>query len=165
MNTLIIYNSTFGNTQQIAEAITSALRTYGTVRCLNVSEVHALDVQDVDLLILGCPTQIHGLAPAMRTFVEHILDRSFEGLAVAVFDTRYRMSRLLSGSASTVLANRLEKAGANLLLPAKSFFVADREGPLEEGELERAKRWTRQIIERFEMFHAQSATTLTTNQP
>jgi len=157
MNTLIIYDSAFGNTQQIAGAITNALQTYGTVRCLKVSEVHALDTQGVDLLILGCPTQLHGLAPAMRALVEHILERSLEGLAAAAFDTRYRMSRLLSGSASTVLANRLEKAGANLLLPAKSFFVADREGPLEEGELERAERWTRQIIERFEMFHTQLA--------
>src|SRR5581483_1444190 len=157
MNTLIIYDSTFGNTQQIAVTITRALETYGTVRCIEVSRVDTLDVQGVDLLILGCPTQLHGLAPAMRALVEHIPDRTLEGLAAAAFDTRYRMSSLMSGSASKVLASKLKKAGANLLLPAKSFFVVGREGPLEDGALEQAEQWTRQIMERFEMLHAQPA--------
>ncbi len=37
------------------------------------------------------------------------------------------------------------KAGGELAAPAEGFFVVDTEGPLQEGELERAAAWARQV--------------------
>jgi flavodoxin len=157
MNILVIYDSTFGNTQQLAVIIARALKSYGTVQCVKASEVNIRDIQGTDLLILGSPTQSHGLPPSMHALIEALPDHTLEGLAVATFDTRYRMSSVFSGSSAQILASKLKKAGANLLLPAKSFFVVGREGPLEDEELERAEQWTRQIMERLELLKVQTA--------
>ena len=63
------------------------------------------------------------------------------GLVVACFDTRFHKPRWLTGSAARFMAKRLSKMGFLLLGPSESFFVKGKEGPLEDGELERAEIW------------------------
>jgi hypothetical protein len=67
------------------------------------------------------------------------------------------MFKLLTGAASEGIARRLTELGARMLLPPESFIVAGGEGPLVEGELERAVRWVRspQVLEAL---HAAAAT-------
>jgi len=60
------------------------------------------------------------------------------------------MSAWKSGSAAHGIASKLKRAGASLIVEPESFFVAEREGPLEEGELERAATWAEDIYQRFE---------------
>jgi hypothetical protein len=60
------------------------------------------------------------------------------------------MSAWKSGSAAPIIASRLKRAGASLVLPPESFFVAEREGPLEKGELERAEQWAEQVFAQYE---------------
>ena len=52
---------------------------------------------------------------------------------------------VLVGSAGRALARRLSRKGFELVAPAESFFVRDSEGPLEDGELERARAWARRV--------------------
>ncbi len=47
----------------------------------------------------------------------------------------------------TRIANRLKKAGAVLAVPPEGFYVADIEGPLMDGELERAAAWARSLLQ------------------
>jgi len=150
MNTLIIYDSTFGNTEQLARAMASRLGDYGMVILFRVPEAGALEIKDADVLIIGGPTQRHGLSPAMRAFLGRMSRRSMHGLGAAAFDTRYHMSAWKSGSAASRIASILKRAGASLVLSPESFFVAEREGPLEEGELEHAAQWAEQVFEQFE---------------
>ncbi len=63
MHALVVYDSQFGNTERIAAAIADTLRTTGEVRLAHVEPAHPLDLEGVDLLILGCPTQ--GWAPTV----------------------------------------------------------------------------------------------------
>lgn len=146
MNSLIVYGSTAGNTRQIAEKIASVLAEYGRVECHAASEMALLDVYGIDLLILGCPTLSHGLWPTMRVLLENTPARLLEGISVATFDTQSHRSHQYSASAAQLLAERLHKAGAQLLSPVKSFFIGERESSLEDRELERATQWTRLII-------------------
>lgn len=150
MNTLIMYDSTFGNTEHLARAIAGGLAHYGTVRLLRVPEDGVFDRGDVDIFIVGGPTQRHGTSPAMRVFLEGMPRRTLHGLAAAAFDTRYHMAAWKSGSAADRITSRLKRAGATLLVPPESFFVAQREGPLEQGELERAVQWAEQVYAAFE---------------
>jgi len=60
------------------------------------------------------------------------------------------MAAWKSGSAAHRIASRLKRTGASLLVEPESFFVAEREGPLEEGELERAARWAEEVFVKFE---------------
>jgi flavodoxin len=145
MNTLIMYDSTFGNTEHLARAMADNLARYGTARLLQVPEGGAFERGDADVVIVGGPTQRHRTSLAMQAFLEGMPRRTLHGLAAAAFDTRYHMATWKSGSAANRVASRLKRAGAALVVPPKSFFVAERKGPLEHGELERAVQWTEQI--------------------
>lgn len=148
MNALVIYDSTFGNTEQVARAIAETLEQRGSVRLMRISKAQAADVEATDLVVVGCPTQRRKATPAVQAFLDSVPRGSLQGLSTAAFDTRYRKSRLLTGSAARGIAKRLRKAGTSLLVLPESFFVVGREGPLEEGELERAADWARQLLEK-----------------
>lgn len=150
MNTLIIYDFEFGNTAHITQRIGKTLEPYGTIQLLPANDISKLEVQKIDLLVIGSPTQRHGMSPTMHTLLENLPDNSLQGIAAAAFDTRYQSSTLLTGSAAEKIAQILRKAGAHLLVPAKSFFVVDREGPLAGDELEATMHWALTLIERFQ---------------
>src|SRR5690348_13213253 len=125
MNTLIMYDSTFGNTEHLARAMADELAYYGTVRLLRVPEGGAFERGEADVLIVGGPTQRHGTSLAMQAFPESMSRRTLHGLAAAAFDTRYHMVAWKSGSAAHSIASRLKRAGALLVVPPESFFVAE----------------------------------------
>ncbi len=151
MNTLILYDSVFGNTAQIAQTLADTLKTHGTVRLCRAAEADSLDLGDVDLLLVGCPTHRQAMTPAMRAALERLPRRVLRGRAAAAFDTRYRMGRFLAHfTAARGIASRVKRTGAALIMPAESFIVVGREGPLEEGELAHAARWAEAMFARLE---------------
>jgi flavodoxin len=138
MNALIIYDSKFGNTEQVARAIASALHS---PRLIRADAARKVDLAGCELLVVGGPTQKHGMSPALKTLFTPMGPGSLDGMPAAAFDTRYDMTRLLSGSAAVGIEHQLKNAGACLVAPPMSFFVRASEGPLEDGELERAAAW------------------------
>jgi flavodoxin len=148
MNTLIIYDSAFGNTEQIVLIIADTLQKHGPVGVIQAPEASSIEFEGTDLLICGCPTQRHGLSPKLRALLEGLPRGALHGLRAAAFDTRYHMAEWKSGSAALAIARKLKRAGASLILPPESFFVVEREGPLKEGELERAAHWAGEILEK-----------------
>ena len=157
MNALIVYDSKFGNTERIARAIAGRL---GSARLIRAEEAGALGRTECDLLIVAGPTQRHGTSPAMQEWLERIPRGGLKDVPAAAFDTRYRMSRFLSGSAAARIESRLKRAGARLVVPPESFFV-ERDVPpqgekrrhemerLELGEEQRAAEWAAIILERM----------------
>ena len=141
MNTLVVYDSQYGNTEQIARAVATRLETLGPVHLLFVREPTAIDLAGIDLLVVGGPTQGHGASPQLRGWVEALPDPALQGKPTATFDTRLRWPAFLAGSAARAVAKTLERQGARLVTPPESFLVAGGEGPLAEGELDRAGRW------------------------
>jgi flavodoxin len=150
MQTVVVYDSKFGNTEKIAQAIARGIGTLGGVLVMDTAEAVAAQppAQRPDLLLVGGPTQKRGPSPALRAFVG-ALPAAFQGIPAASFDTRYRGATLIMGSAANEAAKVLRKAGGELVTPPESFFIA-RGGPLERqgleaGELERAERWGRAV--------------------
>jgi flavodoxin len=141
MKTLIVYDSNFGNTKQIALTLAEVFQHYGYAQPVPVAEASHLDKADWDLLILGGPTQNHRISPALNALVRALPRRALQGRYATAFDTRYQQARWLSGSAAMRLAQRLQRAGAKLLLPPESFFVEANRGPLIDGEVKRASIW------------------------
>lgn len=141
MNTLVVYDTQFGNTEQIARAIASRLENAGIVQFLSVTEAAGFDLTGVDLLVVGGPTQGHSARQQLRHWVEELPPAVLRATAVATFDTRLRWPVVLSGSAARTIAKTLRKNGARFIVPPESFFVEGREGPLADGELERAAAW------------------------
>jgi flavodoxin len=153
MNTLILYDSQFGNTGQIADRIADSLRAFGVARAVRVELAQPPEIRGAELLILGCPTQGWRPSPAMQSFLEHVSSDSLRGLAVACFDTRFQMPRLLTGSAAQVMAKKIREKGVSLLVPPESYFVKGKQGPLRGGELDRAAAWARQLHRQMEAPH------------
>jgi hypothetical protein len=150
MDSLIVFESAFGNTRRIAEAIAATLRSKGNVRMIGTDDLNVLDFRAVDLVVIGCPTHNRGMPEAVRTALAGLPSRALRGLATAAFDTRYRMPWWRSGSAARRVAWRLWWLGGARALAPESFFVVGPEGPLGEGELERAKRWAEAIVGKLE---------------
>jgi hypothetical protein len=86
------------------------------------------------------------VSPALRTLLDHLPDGALEGIAAAAFDTRLAGPRWLTGAASIGIGKRLEDKGAHLVMPAESFIVGGREGPLEDDEIARAHVWVAGLV-------------------
>jgi flavodoxin len=149
MKALIIYESQYGNTEQIARAVAQVLQDWGSVRLLAADQADSRDLEVADLLVVGGPTQRHGLPPALHSLLENIPPNILGNTPALAFDTRFHWARWLTGSAAGQIAKRLERAGFVLFAPPESFFVLEEEGPLADGELARAAEWARRALDRL----------------
>jgi flavorubredoxin len=152
MNTLIIYDSKYGNTGNVVQAMTLALKHYGVVHANSVDEADIftlVNAHEVDLLIIGCPTQKHKISPGMMSLLDTIPSQALKGLPTATFDTRYTAPRWFSGSAAQKLSSLLDEKGSYIVAEPQSFFVETAEGPLRVGELDRAASWAQSLVEQL----------------
>lgn len=151
MQSLVIYDSKFGNTERIADAIARGLGTLGSVLVMDTAEASGTrraQAEPLDLVLLGGPTQRRAPSPALRSFVD-ALPADLRRVPAATFDTRYRGSTWIMGSAAAEAAKVLRKEGSKVVAPPESFFIG-RGGPLERqtlepGEIERAEAWGRAV--------------------
>lgn len=140
MHSLVIYASRSGNTRRIAEAIADGLRPKGSVELESVDEAPAAIPPEVDLVLIGGPTEAHGMTPPMKEFLSRLAPDALSGRRAAAFDTRLRWPLLLSGSAGAGITDHLRAQHANVVTHEESFFVT-RKPELEPGEVERAAAW------------------------
>jgi flavodoxin I len=148
MKALIVYDSVYGNTEKIARAIAEAINPPDEVKVLQASEANPSELASIGLLILGSPT--HGGRPtqAVQEFLNKVTQPSLEGINVAAFDTRIQTKLVgVFGYAAGRIANNLKKKGGTLIASPEGFFVKGGQGPLKEGELERAAGWVKGILE------------------
>ena len=157
MKALIVYDSVFGNTEKVALAIGKALGSQENTQTLRVSEVVPGHLSGVELLIAGSPTRGFRPTEATTKFLESIPADGLKGMRVAAFDTRIAVKDVnnliltvfvrLFGYAAQPIADRLTRKGGSLVIPPEGFFVKGSEGPLKEGELERAEGWARSVLQ------------------
>jgi flavodoxin len=154
MNALVVYHSQFGNTQQVAEAIAEVFQGAGAARALSADRLAAAELQDVDLMVMGTPTHKMNLPQALRPVFEELPRRILRGVTIAAFDTSYRMSALLARfTAAKRVDRKLRKLGGKRLVPPETFHVEDNhEGPLYDGEIERARIWAQTILAKYRHF-------------
>jgi flavodoxin len=142
MNSLVVYASKFGNTQKVAEAIAKGLGSHGLARVVEVEDPYALMLDAVDLLVIGGPTQAHGMSPAMRAYLTALIPKAPAVTRAAVFDTRLKGPGFLWGSAAKAIAVAFRQVGFVVVTPPESFLVEGMKEPqLVDGELARAEEW------------------------
>ena len=169
MNALVVYESLFGNTHAIADAVAAGLRTHGEVRVVPVGDAGVDVVAWADLVVAGGPTHVRGmsrsksredgLARASKPDSTLVLDPAASGgglrdwldalakaagTPAAAFDTRVSGPALFTGRASSAIATGLRKRGFRLLADPESFLV-DAHTELVAGEIERATAWGERI--------------------
>lgn len=150
MNAVVVYYSEFGNTKQVAEAIAETLQAVGPVRVMDIEQFTAAHFKDAGLVVMGTPTHKMNLPQAVRPVLEALPKGCLRGIATAAFDTSYKMSSLLNRFTASKRLNRsLRKLGGRPLVPPETFLVVERQGPLYEGEIERAKAWAETILDGY----------------
>lgn len=156
MKALVLFDSLFGNTQKIAEAIGDSLRHDLEVEVKAIKTVDAAEFSPPDLLIVGAPT--HGFRPSPPTveFLQKIPAGCLQNVLVAAFDTHINLDSIKSkvfrfvvktgGFAAKSIEKKLIGKGGRPVVEPAGFEVLDKEGPLLEGELDQAGLWARQIV-------------------
>jgi len=167
MRALVVYESMYGNTRHIAEAIAEGLRSELATDLLVVTAADDVDLDDVSLLVVGGPTHSWGLSSARSRSVahhdpkhpDHLLDSPSHTSGIrewlhrlprqphhlhkrgVAFDTRLDKPKMVTGSAARGIQHGLRAAGFAAFGDSRSFVVTGTAGPLGSGEIERARQW------------------------
>lgn len=166
MKAVVIFESMYGNTRSIAEAVAEGIRADGDVlvSVLPVGEASTEITGDADLLVVGGPTHMHGMSrpssrhaaheaaakpdsglvidpaadgPGVRDWLAHLEHRAGLG---AAFDTRLDAPPMFTGSAAAGIARKLRRAGVTAITGPQSFLVT-KQTELCAGEAARAREW------------------------
>jgi hypothetical protein len=169
MKSLVVYESMYGSTRAIAEAVARGLREGGEVDVIRASRAGEVDTSTYDFVVVGSPTHVHGLGrqrtrdaavdaasrPTSTLKIEE--DASHTGVrewlstlspsagAAAAFDTRLDRSPLFTGRASKTIARRLRRVGRHMVAAPESFLV-DKQWELKRHEIERAEEWALSLV-------------------
>lgn len=155
---LIVSDSVFGNTARITDAVRAGLSGLMNVEMVRPADAsfHCLNPLP-DILFVGSPTRGFRPLPSMVRWISDIPADGLTGVRIACFDTRLAPADIRSrigrfvvtrfGYAAESMQKRLTGKGGAPAAPAGGFLVKASEGPLKEGELERAAEWGRRIAE------------------
>jgi hypothetical protein len=171
MKTVVVYESMYGNTHLVAEAIAAGVGDAagdGSVAVVSVHDAGEEVVEGADLLVVGGPTHVHGMSrestrraaadAAQKPESDLSLDPDAEGpglrdwfdglghlgASAAAFDTRMKGPAALTGRASKGIAKRLRDHGGALVVQPKSFLVTN-DNHLLEHEEEHAREWGKEV--------------------
>jgi flavodoxin len=150
MKILIVYDtvSPMRVTEKVAETIGEVLKEMGIeVDSLYVKDVNVSTVKNYDCLIAGAPTMAFRVSSEMKRFLDGLPREVFSGKLAAAFDTQ--MQSRLSGSAAKGIEGKLKDLGFKLITAPLIAYVEGKgnEWRLKEGELEKAKNWTKTVAE------------------
>jgi flavodoxin len=141
MKTLIIFDSYFGNTKLIAEAIG---KEFGEeTKVITVADFQKEDLTGLGLLIVGSPIRGWKASPPIQEFLTSLSQNQLQGVKAASFDTRVRI--FFHGDAAKSISQKLRDVGAEIIAEPQGFYVKGKEGPLEDAEIEKAIQWAKTI--------------------
>jgi flavodoxin len=140
----VVYDSAFSNTRSVAEAVASSLGALATSP-VPVGDFRPIDLAAGDLLILGSPINGWRPTPKISELLSSLGDGHLKGVKAAAFDTRVRM--FIHGDAAKKMAHTLRDQGADLISEPMPFYVQGSEGPPRRGEIEKAARWGKSLLE------------------
>lgn len=177
MKSVVVFESMYGNTHEIAEQIAAGLESIGPVVLGNPAQVPTSTAAGADLLVVGGPTHVHGMTSAasrraatetaakdpdvdmdpdldaedlsvgLRDWFDDLPDG--HGRLAAAFDTRLDKPAVFTGSAAKGIARRLKRHHFGAIADPESFLVGDAAGPLLAGEADRAKHWGEELARRL----------------
>jgi len=154
---VVVYESLWGNTAAIAQAIAEGLGP--DVRALTTDEATPAVVAGADLIVAGAPVlgfslptdqMLAGIranpgnAPAPADLSHPSMRHWLDALPVgqgraAAFETRVRGP--IPGSATKAILEGLGSKGYDPMGEKAPFYVGGKYGPLRDGEVEKARAW------------------------
>lgn len=153
MKVFIIYDSLFGNTEKIAKTIGETLSLSHDTIVVKADNNTITNMEDVNLLVIGSPTHGGWFTEPIKKFIASLPTETLQNFKVATFDTSFPTTNMgfitnhlakIFGNAAPRISKKLNKKGATVI-DSKIFYVLGKEGPLQEGEIERAQMWANQL--------------------
>ena len=168
MRAVVVYESMYGNTHLVADAIGAGLETAFEVSVVPVSQADPAVLDGADLVVAGGPTHVHGMSRAStRKAAVQAADKPVGGLKVepdalgpglrewfgslgdypvraAAFDTRMHGPAALTGRAAKGVARLLRQHGFDVVEEPESFLVT-KQDRLEPQEEDRARDWAAEL--------------------
>lgn len=159
MRAIVVYESLWGNTEQVAQAIARGLKATMTVELVNAEDAPE-QLESFDLVVVGGPTHAFSMSrpstregtpkdtPTPRVVTRGIrewldgLSPVFSRIRAVAFDTKVDSPRL-PGSAAKAARHELRSRGFDVTTTAETFRVHGYAGPLVDGELDRAEQWAK----------------------
>jgi len=156
MKGIVVYDTSYGNTKTIAEAITETLKESGIeVDLFYVKDVKKLSGKNYDFLVLGSPTRFGTMSLAIRGFLGKVKSEEWMNKYFTAFDTenpenieRARIENK-EWSAGEKISERLRDKKMNQLLPVLKAVVFGKKGPLKEGEIDRTRDYARELANKL----------------
>ena len=154
MKIAIVFDTLHGNTKQIAEAIKEGLSGDNAVQMIKADLADADSLSDIDLLITGSPTHGGWYTEGIKKFINALPADGLQNIKAAAFDTSstkvdknafVKFIINFFGPAAPRIAKALRKKGIEVVA-SETFRVLDTEGPLQDGEIERARVWAGGLI-------------------
>jgi flavodoxin len=142
---LVVYDSAYGNTRQVAEAIVASLEPL-QAEALSVTDFKAPALAEGDLLVVGSPINGWRPTPKITEMLTTLGGGRLNGVKAAAFDTRVRF--FLHGDAAKKMTKALRTGGAEIISKPMAFYVQGSEGPLRSGELDKAAAWAADLLKR-----------------
>lgn len=157
MRALVVYESMFGNTEAVAQAVAGGIQESMAVDVVEVGAAPGVVPEDVTLLVVGGPTHAFGMSrPATRIdaarqvlaiiSLERGIREWLKSLPVRTGTTRAtafdtHVTSRFTGSAARAASRRLDRLDYPLVAAPEGFRVTAVKGPLLDGELDRARAW------------------------
>ncbi len=145
----IIYESVYGNTKMVAEAIAEGLKDAGVEATLHVLKgFDTATLKDYDAVLVGSPNHAGGATMGIKGFIGKLGKLKLEGKWVAAFDTYGGSAH---AQALKKMSDSLAKSapGMKLVIPGLSVKVMGMKGPIMEGELPRGREFGKSFAARM----------------
>jgi flavodoxin len=153
MKGIVVFDTSYGNTKTIAETISGALKESGVeVDTFYVKDVKKLSAKDYDFLVLGSPTKFGTMSFAIKFFLGKVKTKEWMNKPFAAFGTENPENiENKQGSAAEKIAEKLREKRMNQLVPVLKALVLGWKGPLQEGEIQRAKKYAGELAAKLKM--------------
>jgi flavodoxin len=152
----VVYDSVFGNTKLVAEAIAQQIQAEGhSVTTLNLRKEGAKPVQ-ADFMFIGGPTRIKKMTRRVRGYLKKLDKNEWSEKPVIAFDTygplgkteeeRRKGDKWVNPGAAGGIVELGHKKGLKIYPDTLRCAVVDLKGPLEPDALDKAKKFTHEFI-------------------
>jgi flavorubredoxin len=150
MEVLVVYDSYYGNTKAVAEAIAEEVRSAGHEARVHSARKWLPENTRADMMMLGSPTRVARMTRSTKKVVKKLRGSSWGSKPIFTFDTVMPgvvgRPGTWGGTAGQKLHDLAKDMGLNVQEPVLHAEVTDMKGPLAADALEKAKVFAREAM-------------------
>ena len=147
---IVVYESKYGNTKQVAETIIEGINEIQKVEALLKEPKHVkpTEVLDYDVILIGSPNHFGGPTRGIKKFIDKLGKLPLKNKMFAVFDTYIKVD---FEKAVKKMEKRIGEKVPELkqIASGLSIKVQDMKGPILEEELPKCREFGKKIADQL----------------